>query len=159
MPRTVRSRFVAIKLAAGWIECSRRPVWIVSDGTGSLSLTTFPVAEGVRIDLEMLRALEHERRVAGAEFRKAIRRSGGTPIGRFFVDETTWSDGGRFCVGSTERLDTGLLGLRGLRREWTVSDGAYVLQATLSANTDNAFGRASEACEEMVRSIRFEGPS
>jgi hypothetical protein len=34
-----------------------------------------------------------------------------------------------------------------------------VLEASLWADTDEAFGQAADTCEEMIRSVRFEGPS
>jgi hypothetical protein len=165
MGATIRSRFVALVLAEGWIEQSRSPLWTLCslDGTASLNLRMFPVADGVLIDLETLRALEHERHKLRARDRRAELR-GGVPAatGIFFVDETSWSEGTAFCVASTTRLALealGFAGLRGLRREWTVSDGKHVLEASLWVDADEVFAQAADTCEKMIRSVRFEGPS
>jgi len=159
---TIRNRFVALDPADGWIEVSRSPLWTLSSpgGPATLSLTVFPVAPGVVINLERLRALENERRRVAARDRHAVRSDGGdTVAGTFFVDETSWTEGRVFCVAPTKRIELealGFTGLRGLKREWTVSDGQHVLEASLWADTDAAFKHAIAPCEEMIRSVRFE---
>ena len=164
MATLVRNRFVALDLDAGWIEHTRVRLWTLSavDGTASLRLTMFPVANGVSMDLATLRALEHERHLANAEHRREVGPSRvGAPAGRFFVDEASWAEGAIFCVASTHRVDFRPLqfGIRYIERVWTVSDGKYVLEATLQADTQDAFERAAAACEGMMYSVRFEGPS
>ena len=137
MGATIRSRFVTLVLADGWIEGSRSPLWVLRslDEPASLTFTIFPVAEGVVIDLGTLRALEHERREVHARNRQRILRRGVVTVaGRFLVDDTSWSEGAMFGVCSTTRVDfeaLGFTGLRGLKREWTVSDGKHVLEAAL----------------------------
>ncbi len=164
MAAIVRNRFVALDLADGWIERTRVRLWMLSavDGTASLRLTMFPVANGVRMNLATLRALEHERHLANAEYRRKVGRSRvGGPAGRFFVDEASWTEGPIFCVASTHRVDFRALQLsvRCIERVWTVSDGKYVLEATLQTDTQDAFEPAAAACEGMMHSVRFEGPS
>jgi hypothetical protein len=139
-------------------------LWTLSalDGTASLNFTMFPVAEGVVMDLARLRTLEHERRKTDDEVRRAARGVGRGPAGRFFIDEATWTEGTIFCVESTQRIDfepLGFQGVRGITREWSVSDGKHVLEATLRTETEAAFERAAPACEGMMHSVRFEGPS
>jgi hypothetical protein len=175
----VRNRFVRLDLAEGWIEHARVPRWTLSaiDGAASLSFTMFPVAEGVAMNLATLLTLEHERHRTHEESRRAARRAGRVPAGRFFVDETSWVEGAIFCVQSTHRLDrrhrtppvreapahfeflAEIFGLCGITREWSISDGKHVVQARLHAETDGAFERAAPACDRMMHSIRFEGPS
>jgi len=164
MGALVRNRFVILDLAEGWIERTRVPLWMLSaiDGTASVSFTMFPVAYGVVMNLSTLRALEHERRKTYDEVRRAARRGGRAPAGRFFVDETSWAEGEIFCVQSTQRVNFESLGFRGVRgvtREWSISDGKHVLDATLQTETEDAFECAVPACERMMHSVRFEGPS
>jgi hypothetical protein len=163
MAGILRNRFVALDLAEGWIELTRTPRWTLSpiDGAASLSLTIFPVAEGVLMNLATLRVLEHERNEADARRQRVVHR-GGAAFRAFFVDETTWTEGRLFCLASTRRLDfepPGDRRIRGLERQWTVSDGKHVLQATLWTEIDAAFDRALAPCEGMMHSVRFEGPS
>jgi hypothetical protein len=164
MGALVRNRFVVLELAEDWIERARVPLWTLSaiDGTASLSFTMFPVAEGVAMNLARLRAIEHARRQTYGEVHRAAHRAGRAPAGRFFVDETSWTEEAIFCVESTHRVDfepLGFRGLRGITREWSISDGKYVLEATLQTDTEDAFERAAPACERMLHSVRFEGPS
>jgi hypothetical protein len=163
----VRRRFVALSVGRDWIELSRVPMWMLStiDGAASLSLTMFRVAEGVTMTLATLWILEHERRQALIECRQRLRRTRqGVQVGGSFVDQTSWTEGPIFCLATTERDDFpvfAFFGRRGcdLQRHWTVSDGKRVFEATLHAGTEGAFGRAAEACERIVRSVRFEEPN
>jgi hypothetical protein len=159
MATTVRNRFVALELSDGWIELARGPSWTLSaiDGSASLRFTMFPVAEGVVMDLVTLRALERERHETHAKS-----RAGGRGRSRLLIDETSWTEGSIFCLTLTERLDLRPLGLglgRCIQRGWTVSDGKHVVEAMLRSDTDDAFERAAPACEQMMHSVRFEGPS
>ena len=172
MGALVRNRFVALNRADGWIERTRVP-WSLSaiDGSASLSISMFPVAAGVVMNLATLLVLEHERR-HGCEDLRRLRRDPGArePASTaFFIDESSWTEGALFGVVSTERHQFDFADLPaslGLPakfqvwvRGWTVSDGKYVVEATLRAETEDTFGRAAAACERMMRSVRFEGPS
>jgi hypothetical protein len=172
MSALVRNRFVAFDRADGWIERTRVP-WSLSaiDGSASLGISMFPVAEGVVMNLATLLVLEHERRHSHEDHRRFVRDRGASEPAseRFFIDETTWTEGTLFGVASTERHQFDFTDLAATLdlpaafqiwvRTWTVSDGKYVVEATLRAETEGGFDRATAACEPMIRSVRFEGPS
>lgn len=168
MEAMVRNRFVTFDLAEGWIERTRVPIWALSqiDRMASVNLTMFPVAEGVAMNFVTLRTLEHERRTH-EESRRAARWGGHSRSGRFFIDEATWTEGAIFCVQSTYRVNFELLadpalgfrGFRGITRQWSISDSKHVLEATLWTDAEGAFERAAPACDRMMQSVRFEGPS
>jgi hypothetical protein len=172
MGALVRNRFVALDRADGWIERTRVP-WSLStiDGSASLDISMFPVAEGVVMNLATLLVLAHERRHSHEDYRRLRRDRGASEPAStsFFIDESSWTEGALFGVVSSERHQFDVAELAatvGLPatfqvwvRGWTVSDGKYVVEATLRAKTEDTFDRATAACEGMIRSVRFEGPS
>jgi hypothetical protein len=154
MATTIRSRFVALDLAEGWIDMPRRGGWTLKhpERSGELTISMFPVAEGVTMDLPTLEALSRE-------------RSRNTdPLSRSEVplDETAWSQGSLFCLATSARRGPFPSSDRGrttYTRHWTVSDGAYVIEATLHEYDEDAFRVGGQDGDDMMRSVRFEGPS
>lgn len=160
MGSTVRLRFVALDVVHPWIELQRTGLWKLRhpDRRGYLSISMFPVAEGVTMDLETLQALCRERQ------RDSV-------FDRLFVplDDDSWAERAVFCVASSSRTRTG----RGIRhpfpwpasqqptyrRSWSLSDGRHVVEASLYEPDEANFRADVDDCDAMMRSVRFEGPS
>jgi hypothetical protein len=189
MGPTVRLRFVALDLPDGWIELSRVGVWKLGhpDRRGTLSISMFPVAEGVTMDLPTLGALSRKRwenddlldgrmREHLKKARESMpeqpetRRHMPPPARTLLLGETSWLEGSLFCVARQMREDMtarlwASFGLSAeadptsFRAEWTVSDGAYVLEATLRDPEESHFLLGATEWDNVMRSLRFEGPS
>jgi hypothetical protein len=142
---TIRYRFVALALAEGWIELTRKPRWELRhpERAGTLMLSVFPVVDGVEMDLPTLLHLTHERRRTSL-FRQT------------FVDESTWSIGSLFCVTTRH---TSNIPTAHYSASWTVSDGHYVVEGTFSTDEPSIFLASLPDCDAMLRSLRFEGPN
>lgn len=56
-------------------------------------------------------------------------------------------------------LAEGWIGVPSFSRGWTVSDGTFVVEASLNVDTEDAFRKCVEDCDRMMRSVRFEGAS
>ena len=162
MGHTIRYRFVALDLAEGWIDMGRAGLWRLrhSGRKGDLTLSVFPVAEGVTMDLATLQHLEHERRRHREN--RTVSFASRFLRGPRFLDETSWSVGSVFCLatrGVLEPLPWAHLAHAIFIGHWTVCDGRYVLEASLTAHDADEFGVGVKVCDTMMRSVRFEGPS
>jgi hypothetical protein len=155
MGTTIRCRFVALDLAPGWIELRRKGLWTLKhpERRGELTLSMFPVAEGVTMDLPTLQALDRERSRSTDPFHRSMAA----------LDETAWSQESVFCFATSARGGPYPGSSRGASpdyfRYWTVSDGTYVLEATFHEYDEERFAAGVDACDAMMRSVRFEGPS
>ena len=166
MGTTVRLRFVAFDLVDPWVELRRKGLWtLMHPGRpGKLTLSLFPVADGVTMDLETLQALSHKRQQRSDEvFRRVPEaRRRGRPRA-VLLDETSWLQGSVFCFATSVRQGPAPRPSWGASPEhsryWTVSDGAHVLEATFYEYDQGAFVAGVEDCNAMVRSVRFEGSS
>ena len=95
MGSTVRLRFVAFELVPPWIELQRKGPWRLAhtDRRGVLTISMFPLAQGITMNLVKLRA---QNRQAGELQELAARR---VPRRRRFVprlfplDEASWTVG------------------------------------------------------------------
>jgi hypothetical protein len=157
---TIRHRFVVLELAKGWVELRRTGLWTLKHPgrKGELTLSMFPVAQGIAMDLATLEALSRERQSKSVFGRMQV-----------FFDETSWSRGAVFCLVTSARLRRP----HGIRlpflwpgddrtaflRSWTVSDGAYVLEASFREYSEQNFHEGSKNGDTMMLSVRFEGPS
>jgi hypothetical protein len=159
----IRYRFVALELAPAWIELRRTGPWVLKHPKhpGELWITMFPVAEGVIVDLPTIQHLEHERRRHADERQERFRN----PLFRVprLLDERSWSVGSLFCLTTkTVRAPSPWphLAHPAYVGQWTVSDGRYMVEASLHG-IDNAddFTVGVADCEAIMRSVRFEGPS
>lgn len=158
--KTVRCRFVALDLAERWIDLRRKGGWTLKhpDRKGGLTVSMFPVAQGIRMDLATVQALSREKQRNSAFARPFI-----------LLDEVCWSNPAVFCLATSSRTRTphrsrpAAIPWPGsdhptYLRSWTVSDGAYVLEATLHEYDEDAFHVGAKDCDTIMRSVRFEGP-
>jgi hypothetical protein len=171
MGTTIRCRFVALDLAPGWIELRRQGGWTLKhpERRGELTLSMFPVAEGVTMDLPTLQALSREHERFSERLGRRVPKSSPFYRRSMLLDETAWLQESVFCFATSVRTerpngDRGPFAWQGLEptvhtREWTVSDGTYVLEATLHEYDEEHFAAGVDACDAMMRSVRFEGPS
>jgi len=181
MGTTVRVRFVALDLVDPWVELQRKGLWTLKhpERRGQLTISMFPVAEGVAMDLATIQALSrerHERHMTGekAKRRAPERMRRHVEQNPFFarsllLDEASWSTPASFAVVTSVRTERpnvirGPFPWPGLdpttyTRTWTVSDGGHVLEATFREYDEERFRLGVEDCDAMMRSVRFEGPS
>ncbi len=171
MGATIRCRFVALDLTEGWIELTKKGLWTVRhvERRGVLSLSMFPVAEGVVMDLATVRSLSREAQARRDDLLRRFPALGPFSQRSVVLGETYWTQGSVFCLATstrTERRTSGENPFEWPDRDpvsyathWTVSDGTYVLEASFREFDEEHFRTGVEECAAMMRSVRFEGPS
>ena len=151
----------------------RTPRWELKcpEREGKLTLSIFPVAAGITMDLPTLVRLDHERRRKSAEVSARLRASARAPwvMRQRLLDESTWSTGPVFCVairhtwevpaGREDAWPGTPVGRVNHRAGWTLCDGRYVVEAGLGDLDAATYGESVAECDAMMRSVRLEGPS